>query len=789
VVAAFVGRSESGWRARQQGLGRKINQSAESLRLRLKALRDCTRRHDGNIESTHLSVSCHALEPLEDDVTGVYDINMSTAKFIRGANVTPISTPPGPQPSDNAFRTLLARRAARIDLLEIENAELQARLEDALSRDEPDIGEPTDPGTTVATEAEAEDNYAILKRQYQDLEARHQKLQADFDAREKYVASATKKYLKARESARQWSTYVAKQLNTHSSDHAQQTPHGPNKLLPIPPPPMPQEISDIDITPKALHRATPAAADVANEAPATSHATTGSSKQAETSSVINENLRSSPSSAHSKRITSSQTTEDDQAETRSYAIKSEFCSDEEPVVVRENILKRRRNESATAMPPPRRIKQEPESPRRPGSAEEPIELRSEQWSSPTTRARPLIRMETSDLDAMRGTFQTPRKQKARDESRARSEERLNATLHPPRHLARNSSSLSDSDIPDLPALPVAFEQAEDVASTHQVATINKHATPKERSYGRQRGALGQLSPNVPTKPQTAKKRRRSSEEDAGKVGMLAEDGDETTSQVTPKAENSSAKIPASNRLDVMLENPTPGRQPLSARRLAPDTMKRIRPQRPQPQHEPISHSETTAASSRYHRPPGLEKCPPPINPESEPLRSRPLKQLRPQHFRINPAFADSDFAFSDPMNRKTKAARHCLPGCINPACCGEFLDAARHGLLPPSSKSDVQVIEEMFGSSYAEIMAAYPPSRHAELLIQARAQDFANEHGKHRKTFERAATPPGFWRTEMPSTQEELEDRRKAEEMERMKTEGMWREAMRGGGRWLFRDE
>jgi hypothetical protein len=41
----------------------------------------------------------------------------------------------------------------------------------------------------------------------------------------------------------------------------------------------------------------------------------------------------------------------------------------------------------------------------------------------------------------------------------------------------------------------------------------------------------------------------------------------------------------------------------------------------------------------------------------------------------------------------------------------------------------------------------------------------------------------------MPSTQEELEDRREAEEMERMKTEGMWREAMRGGGRWLFRDE
>jgi hypothetical protein len=714
---------------------------------------------------------------------------MSTAKFIRGANVTPISTPPGPQPSDNAFRTILAKRAARIDELEIENADLQARLEDALSRDELDSGEQTHEDTAVATETEAEDDFAILKREYQDLEARHKKLQADFDAREKYVESANKKYLKARESARQWSTYVKKQLKTHSSDHAQQTPRGPDTLLPVPPPPMPQEISDIDVTPKPLRRASPEAAGVADESHPTNHAVTGLSKNTETSSAINENMRSSPSSAHSKRITSSQTTEDDQAEVRSYAVKPEPCSDEEPVLVRETILKRRRNESATAMPPPRRIKQEPESPRRPGSAEEPIELRSEEWSSPTTRACPLIRMETSDLDAMRGTFQTPRKRKSRDDSRARSEERSNATLHPPRHLARNSSSLSDSDIPYLPALPVAFEQAEDPTDARQLATFNKHVTPKERSYHRQRGALGQLSPNVPTNPQTARKRRRSSEEDAGKVGMLAEDGDETTSQVTPKANNGSAKTPTSNRLDAMLENPTPGRQPLSARRLAPDTTKRIRPSRPQPQNQSTSHSKIAASSPRYHRTAGIEKSPPPIDPESEPLRSRPLHQLRPQHFRINPAFADSDFAFSDPMNRKTKAARRCLPGCINPACCGEFLDAARHGLLPPSSKSDAQVIEQTFGSSYAEIMAAYPPSRHAEILIQARAQDFANEHGKHRKTFERAATPPGFWRTEMPSTQEELEDRRKAEEMERMKTEGMWREAMRGGGRWLFRDE
>lgn len=721
-----------------------------------------------------------------DAVTAIESIKMSAAKAIRDANVTPVSTPPGAQPSDAAIRSILAKRAARIDELEIENATLQAQLQQALLRAENNVPVLEPPQNTAATRTK--DDYEILRQRYEYLDLRYQKLQDDYKKREKYVETATKKYNAAKTSAKQWQAYVKKQLYTHGKEDARNALDQSNELLP-PPPPIPREVSDIEITPRPLRQASPERGDAGKEAQTTNTSILESSKHAGTSSVTNHGVRSPASSLHSKRITSSQTTEDDQAEARSYAVKVEPCSDEEPEVVRENVLKRRKRGSGSAMPPPQRIKQESESPTRPGSAETPIELRSEEWSSPASRARPLMRMETSDLDAMRGTYQTPRKRKATDESRARSEERSTSTLHPPRPLARNSSSLSDSDIPDLPALPIAFEQAEDNMGERQRLERRANVIPKERSHVRRRGPLGQLSPNVPTMPQTSKKRRRTSEEDAGKVSMLAEDGDEETSQVTPKAEPGTAKTPASNRLDAMLENPTPGRQPLSARRPAPDTFKRTRPQRPQQKVEPQSHNKATASAPRFRRPPGLEKSPPPINPESEPLRSRKLQQLRPQDFRINPAFADSDYAYADPMNRKTKAARRCLPGCINPACCGEFLDAARHGLLPPSSKSDAQVLEDMLGSSHAEIMAAYSPSKRKEVLIQARAQEFANEHGRHRKTFERAATPPGFWRTEMPSTQEELEDRRKAEEMERMKVEGMWREAMRGGGRWLFRDE
>ena len=106
-----------------------------------------------------------------------------------------------------------------------------------------------------------------------------------------------------------------------------------------------------------------------------------------------------------------------------------------------------------------------------------------------------------------------------------------------------------------------------------------------------------------------------------------------------------------------------------------------------------------------------------------------------------------------------------------------------------STKSDAEVLEVFLGSDFATIMGYYGPEKRKDLIMQAHAYVFANQHGKHRHAFERRSTPPGFWRTDMATTQEEEEDRAKAREMERKKVEERWREAMRTGGRWLFRDE
>jgi len=76
-----------------------------------------------------------------------------------------------------------------------------------------------------------------------------------------------------------------------------------------------------------------------------------------------------------------------------------------------------------------------------------------------------------------------------------------------------------------------------------------------------------------------------------------------------------------------------------------------------------------------------------------------------------------------------------------------------------------------------------------ELLVEAKTWELAQKYGRHRVRYERMKSPPGFWRTDFPTSQEILEDRKKAEEIEMDVIKDRWREAMRPNGRWLFRDE
>ncbi len=76
-----------------------------------------------------------------------------------------------------------------------------------------------------------------------------------------------------------------------------------------------------------------------------------------------------------------------------------------------------------------------------------------------------------------------------------------------------------------------------------------------------------------------------------------------------------------------------------------------------------------------------------------------------------------------------------------------------------------------------------------ELILQAKTRELANKYGRHRHAYERRSSPPGFWRTDFPTTQEEIDDREKAKQKVRDEVAKRYKEAMRPGGAFIFRDE
>ena len=188
-------------------------------------------------------------------------------------------------------------------------------------------------------------------------------------------------------------------------------------------------------------------------------------------------------------------------------------------------------------------------------------------------------------------------------------------------------------------------------------------------------------------------------------------------------------------------------------------------------------------------------------PEDEPLRARPLQHLRLDDFKINSARNQGlDFAFNEVIRNRDQ--RKCLLSCSKPDCCGDkfrqmvkvggYAVSRQTGLwnsLPMDEIGENQrLLEEYLGNDVAALrhMSA---TKKQELLVHAKAKQIADEYGKHRRIVERGISPPGFWRTDMPTTQENAVDKEAARTAERQQVEERYREAMRTNGRWLFRDE
>lgn len=272
------------------------------------------------------------------------------------------------------------------------------------------------------------------------------------------------------------------------------------------------------------------------------------------------------------------------------------------------------------------------------------------------------------------------------------------------------------------------------------------------------------------------------------IPALAEDGDDAVSLRTSSKIGSGVNLGpsgamtngafAQGRLENLLERPVPSKSPLQFSNgvSGPDSTRAI--------DTPHSDPTTPKMSSQIA---------PDIDPDDEPFRARPLRRLGLGHFKINPARNQGlDYAYNAVVRKKDD--RRCISGCTRPGCCGDrFRAMARLGGLPGKSgaeqeKEDQAILEEFAGED-TQLLRNMSGKERENLLVEARARALANQYGRHRHTHQRAQSPPGFWRTDMPDTQEEEGDLEAAKRLEREKVEERYREAMRPGGLWTWADE
>ena len=311
------------------------------------------------------------------------------------------------------------------------------------------------------------------------------------------------------------------------------------------------------------------------------------------------------------------------------------------------------------------------------------------------------------------------------------------------------------------------------------------------------------------------KKKTRSDHGASKISMVAEDGDTTaaisrTGQTGPllppdRDDKTSKQLskPVGTKagrvgpLDALLERRSPNKSVLTPLK-----------------HQPADQVEGVVGGSSSRARPGREKQTPKDTPQRSgpskrlssrnvdglPLRKRSLQNLRPEDFKVNSRCNQGlGYAFTETVRGQER--RRCLPGCTRPECCGDvFRRTIQIGGLPTVQRSelrwgatssddeDERLLEEHLGDDKDQL-ATMTADERQEMLLQARTKQFADKHGRHRNAYERRKTPPGFWRTDMPTTQEVEADRQEADRMERAKVEERYREAMRPGGRWIFADE
>lgn len=172
-------------------------------------------------------------------------------------------------------------------------------------------------------------------------------------------------------------------------------------------------------------------------------------------------------------------------------------------------------------------------------------------------------------------------------------------------------------------------------------------------------------------------------------------------------------------------------------------------------------------------------------------RSKLPSELRLEDFRINPKFNNGyDYAYTEVVRNKDERA--CIPGCVDMDCCGKHFRAmalAERGTgprTPAQLAEDRRLLENYLGDEAYRLFSMTKEEKD-EVWLEAKTKELADRIGKHRHRFSRMKSPPGFWRTDFPDTQEEEQDKAAAARREKEMVQERYREAMRPGGKWVFK--
>ncbi|VUC34677.1 unnamed protein product [Clonostachys rosea] len=339
-------------------------------------------------------------------------------------------------------------------------------------------------------------------------------------------------------------------------------------------------------------------------------------------------------------------------------------------------------------------------------------------------------------------------------------------------------------------------------------------TKKQQAKDRFSSALTPIDPNKLRRPmQTPISRlEKPLSKDIGHgIARLAEDGGGYGSR-TPIMP-ATAKLPSKGRLDLLLNSPSADEQ-LPISRSAPRIRDRTNILRddlhiPKPRELPFDRADRQTRPKGVKTPPVTRgpwaNVPPPSSapeatgnsgnsrPSGSMLRSRSPTKLKLDDFKINPRVNDGhDFAFSEVVRDRNERA--CLPGCVDMHCCGKTFRALALSQRPDPPLTSAQraeetrLLEEYLGDECDRIPRLSSEER-AELWLQAKTRELANKFGRHKHRYSRMQSPPGFWNADFPSTQELEAEKNEAAKREKQTVQERYREAMRPGGRWVFRDE